>query len=423
MELKSSYTNGWNISIKTYKNILILYGINFLLALSFSIGFATSSSKSLIYNNLFSDFQFTAFIEFIINYKTYLSILFNQFLWFSVLYMLLNVFILGGILDSFFYKKFDSDRFWKHSKMFFFRYFKQSLYFLILNLVLFVLAFYILSIIFSQLIEKEAIETEFILPFFIVLSIYLILASFLYIISDYTKFSIYFSESNQILKSIWKNTKYFIKNFASVLILFFTFTSIIIFLIIFSLAMNYWINVSNYLSLFLVFLMHQIFVFVRIFLRLWFLSSQFSYFTIGFNKKIENKKAEFEALDEKAEAISQEKFKKEKTVIRQGKDERAQAAIKDINVMLENIQNQISNIEKEARPEIKAQLINNLILASQTEEWEMIEENVSHIKQENEIKRVISILDEIKQEKEKEKNQKKEIFQKKMEDDLFEFDD
>jgi hypothetical protein len=193
-------------------------------------------------------------------------------------------------------------------------------------------------------------------------------------------------------------------------------------LIISNLVISIKLEAINYFTLLLIFMLGQLFIFARIFARIWVLSAQYSLFTYDFNKKIENKRAEFQALDEKAEQLSKSQFEQEKSEIRQNKEEKAQTVIQGVNEMLKNIQYQLEEIEKEARPEIKEQLIEKLIQSSESEEWEILEEKAEESNKQRELSKVMSLIDEIKLEKAT-KNEKKTLQKPKITDDLWEFDD
>jgi len=423
MKVKESYIKGWKLAIKTIQNAYLLYAANFLLALIIGVSFATSiSSDSLLFNKLFKQFNFTIFAEFLQNYKALISMLKSQFVLFSAIYLLITIFLTGGIIDSFYKGKFESSQFWTNSSKFFFRYLRQAIYILIINALLLVLLLVSISAIFSNLIEKESTENAFILFSILLFIIYLLLNSFVYIISDYAKFGIYFTETDKVLSAIWRSTKYVFKNFGKVYLLFIFLMASPFVLISANLLVSIKLEAINYLSLILIFLIGQMFIFARIFARTWVLSGQYSLFTLDFNKKIENKRAEFMALDEKAEQISKTQFEQEKSEIRQNKEEKAQTVIQEVNEMLKNIQKQLEEIEKEARPEIKEQLIEKLIQSSESEEWEILEEKAEESNKQKELSKVMSLVDEIKLEKIAKKTKIEKKVQK-TSDDLFDFDE
>ncbi len=423
MKIKESYIRGWKLAIRTIPNTYLLYLANFLLALIIGITFATSiSSNSLLYSKLFNKFSYTAIFEFLRNYETLIDVLKSQFILFTGLYLLLSIFFTGGIVDSFFKEKFNQSEFWINSRKFFLRYFKQALYILIIKTLLLILLIFALSMVVSDLVEKESIENAYIFPIISLVFLYLILSSFIYVISDYAKFGIYFTETDKVLSAIWRSTKYVFKNFGKIYLLFLSLMVIPIVLIISNLVISIKLEAINYFTLLLIFLLGQLFIFARIFARIWVLSAQYSLFTYDFNKKIENKRAEFQALDEKAEQLSKSQFEQEKSEIRQNKEEKAQTVIQGVNEMLKNIQYQLEEIEKEARPEIKEQLIEKLIQSSESEEWEILEEKAEESNKQRELSKVMSLIDEIKFEKAT-KNEKKTLQKPKITDDLWEFDD
>jgi len=408
MRILKSYTSGWNLNIETIQNTVILYVTNFFLAFLLGLTFLSSvSSDSLLFDKLFKGFDFTAFVEFMRSIKSAIPFLRSQFFILLLVFSLLSTFFTGGILDSFFKEGFNQTRFWTNSGKFFFRLFRLSIYTFILYAIAFALSFVPLAFIFDNLNSKSAVETTYILPTILLIVLFIVLSSFVFIISDYSKIIIYLTEPNYIVKSIWRSTKFIFKNFFKTYTLFLLLMIVPIVLAIIYYSLNSLLGSNNLITLSLTFLIGQAFIFGRIFSRIWIMGSQYEFYTFFFNKNIEYKKAEFYALDEKAETISQIKFNEEKTEIRKNKEEKANTVINDVNSVLQKIQNQIDAIEMEVRPEIKEELINKLIESTETEEWEIFEEKTEDSKDQLQVNKVLSLVDEIKQEKiEKEKEEK-----------------
>lgn len=410
MRIKKSYTSGWSLNLETYQNSVILYLSNFFLALILGLIFINSfESDSLLFDKLFKNFNFTALVEMLRHFDSALPLIKSSFFVLTLAFILLRIFFTGGIIDSFFKEDFMHSRFWGSSIKFFSKFLRLTLYFFVFYTVIALISFVPLAFVFKALAQQSATEPAYITSFITAVFVFVFLSSFLFIISDYSKFIIYLTEPRYIFKSILRATKFVFKNLLKTYSLFLLLMIAPLILIAAYLVLNLIIGDSSIITLIISFLLAQVFIFSRIFIRIWIMSSQYQFYTYFFNKNIEYKKAEFYALDEKAETLSQLDFDKEKNEIRKNKEEKAKVVINDVNSILNKIQNQLNEIEKEARPELKEEMIEKLLETSKTEEWEMLEENAQDTGNSHKVSKVMSLIDEIKQERseqQKENNNK-----------------
>jgi hypothetical protein len=123
-------------------------------------------------------------------------------------------------------------------------------------------------------------ESEFLIILFNLLrySTIILLFGILNLIFDYFRIRIVIHQNYNVLKDWWLSFKFVIKKFWRVSILFWFFATIGIMLSIIHTQINNYFNPTNYITIFAIFILNQMFIVTKIWVKLLFISSQIEYY-------------------------------------------------------------------------------------------------------------------------------------------------
>jgi hypothetical protein len=280
MKILSSYFNGFKAALKTIKLITAIYAVTLILALVLAIPFGNTiqskAGNSMAFTSLLKDFNYTVYKDFMKQFGDAVAPYISSAIWMGIFYILFTIFFEGGVLTILKRKenKYLLKNFWEASAEYFLRFLRLAVYSIIIQ-VLIALAVYIpLGII----IDSASADAASIAPlFYIILTgavIHLVLFIFILIVTDYAKIMIVELESYKPLKIFLRSFGFVIRHFFSTyfLYLIILIAPIIIFLIYFRIERN--IGMSTGGNIFLMFIIQQIVICCRVFIKLWFLGSQ-----------------------------------------------------------------------------------------------------------------------------------------------------
>jgi hypothetical protein len=183
----------------------------------------------------------------------------------GIVYLLLNTFFAGGILDATEQDKFKFPRFFETSAQYFGR-FAMLLVFLFIFLMVLVSLAGMFFFIFAAIAEGGS-EKEYILwmiPPIIILAYFV---SFVLVLGDYARVMLFKSQSLTAYKAFWKSFSYIFKR-PSAIALFWVIIVLGIVLSLVYLGIDSLIGMHSGLTIFIMFLVQQVFVFARTFLKI-----------------------------------------------------------------------------------------------------------------------------------------------------------
>lgn len=268
------YLSAWRLLIKRKQIWYLLFIVNLFLAILLSIPFngllgSTVADTIVFYDSKFH-FDFLMIGDFINNYKLGLVPIFRQSLVFIVLYYFLQVFFSGGILSNIKSGiKGSEESFWNASLNWFFDMFRVSFYALLAQagvIALFVLFFVLLLGGLSPFnIENEG---NMIVIFKIVLPFYLFVALSILCIRDYVKMRHITGHQKWLNKTIPRTTIWVFRHIHFILPLFLLhILSFILVNYIYQWIM-YALTGDRVWMLFGMFLLVQLFIFIRLGIRI-----------------------------------------------------------------------------------------------------------------------------------------------------------
>ena len=288
MNIPKAYIGGFQKAAKSPRMLFILYFSNLVMALLLALPFMgflkNSFGSSALFESLLEGFNFTAFSNLMYYNSDGILAILGSIKWLILAYFLLNVFLTGGIIRTLNKEKFTTNNFFSGAAYNFFRFLGLSVIVTLVQ-VLFILLVYVpLGIIFDSLGDKLVSEISYyywaIGGFVFHLLIFLLIS----MIGDYAKFYLVLNDSFNIFKGFWKGIRYVFSRFLKTyfLYLFLLFIPAVVMYL-------YWyyekdMKMATGVGILIVFALQQAFIFLRVFLRVWVLSSQFKMYADDFIK-------------------------------------------------------------------------------------------------------------------------------------------
>lgn len=271
------------MSVRSLKMTFLIYCINLALALLVVFPFLGTLKSgfggSMLPDALLKGFDFTSLVEFLRNFKSIGGFI-SQARWMIVFYLIVSVFMSGGILFIINKKeKFSVLSFLNGCVFYFFRFFKLFVYMLLFNLLVALIVYMPLYFIIDSASETVTSEASL---FYIVLAgviIHLTLFVILQMTVFYAKIRIVSEDSRKVFRSIFRSLKFVFKHFASTLTLFLLQLIIPMLLVIVLFFFNAAIGMTSGFTILGMFIIQQTFILSRIFTRIWMYGSQYDLFS------------------------------------------------------------------------------------------------------------------------------------------------
>ena len=306
MKILKVYAVGFTSIIKRFRLISLAYLSllipALLVALPFRSYFTKAMSQYISPGKLLTGFDYTAFSE-LMNFRgDEIKAAFSQSFWLFIFYFFISVFVTGAIIhilqDK--EKKAKFINFISGGSKYFWRFLRLSIIFFILHALVAVIIYVPFGIMVKNTFKHAATEksTFFLfLPFGIV---HLLIAIYLWLISNYTRFIIVQTGSRLVLKSIWKALKFVSSHFFGTygLILLLFIFPLLLMMVYFKASAN--VEMTSGLLIFTGFLIQQFYFWLREATRVWAYASQFDYYLM-YHKDSENSAKDLENSEQVSE--------------------------------------------------------------------------------------------------------------------------
>ena len=274
MTVIQAYIKGLQTTFRNGKMWLLLYALNFLLAVLLAYplsGFLNKKlSTTLAIDKLSNGFDFTIFNDILKEYGDGIGVFGNLSIFASLLYLLFSVFVAGGILNVFIHHlptrqagntSTSLSNFWSGAGKYFWRILRLTFYFLIIQgLVVFIFV-NIYGALTAGGFENYDSEKYLWQVAYVLLPIYLFVATIFFMVQDYAKIHIVSSDKKWITQPILQAFRFVFKNFGKTLLLYLL--NLLTFLLFFFI---YW-KINGPLgpdSLLFAFIIGQLFIVFRI---------------------------------------------------------------------------------------------------------------------------------------------------------------
>lgn len=321
MNIPKAYIGGFQKAAKSPRMLFILYATNILMALLLALPFMgfmkNSLGNSKLLENVLQGFDFTVFSNLMFYHADGIAVILGNIKWLLLAFFTLSIFLTGGIIRTLNKEKFTTSQFFAGAAYNFFRFLGLSLIIIFVQII-FALLVYVPMVMILDSIGQGAEYTELSYYYVVIGAFVLHLLIFLFIsmIGDYAKFYLVLNDSFNIFKGFWKGVRYVFKNFLKTyfLYLFLLFIPAVIMYIYLYLEKD--IKMATGVGILIVFAMQQAFVFLRNFLRVWILSSEFKMYAEDFIQSSVVQDIVFSVVDTKtngAEKVVKEEPKKTET--------------------------------------------------------------------------------------------------------------
>jgi len=260
--------------------ILTLYVLNLLLAIPIALGFRATVTAafggSMGPGNLVEGFDFTVVQDFMNRHGEEIQPLSRQMAGFAFLSMLLSTFLAGGTL-SFLREKngsFSAEAFFKGCGKYFSRFFRLFLIFGILLILLAVILSVGLGTAFTQVAEGASSEVTAFAAFIAVGMAFLLPVMLLMMAADYAKVITVAHDARSMAGVTSDAVRFILKNFFPAVSL-----QLMLLLLALLLIAAYWgfeglIGMTSSLSIVVVFLVQQVFMTLRMWVRVTFFAGE-----------------------------------------------------------------------------------------------------------------------------------------------------
>lgn len=283
MKILKSYTAGFSRAIDSKKIVSIIYGITILFASIIAITLYSAviskvGSRLELYK-LLPDFNYTIYTDFMNNYGELIRPLAQMALWFGVLYFFFTVFFAGGILKTFEVSlvKSKAQTFFAGCAKYFFRFLRLGIYTLLIQLFFFITIAAVFSFVLGNASEASTEPQLFVIIVGWIL-IHLLFFILISLVSDYAKIILVKEDSKKVWSALYNGFIFAFRRIYLTLPLYILLIIIPLVLIVIYLLLDNIISTQNMLTVTIVFLMQQIFIWLRLLIKIWILGSELELF-------------------------------------------------------------------------------------------------------------------------------------------------
>ncbi len=266
MAIFTAYIRGWLNALSNIQLSIIYYMANLLFAIVAAYplkGYLENTvGYSLTLNESLGDFDFTFLTDFMNEYGVGLSTILNQSFVLVLVFLVFSIFLTGGIIKTI--AKKEKGHFWAGCGQYFGKLFILTLFFLALQASLFFLVFQGFQFLSGGL-SPFGLNTDedWVRAFQVVAPIYLFFATFLFMLQDYIKIHI----ANQSKGSILSATSAALKMVFRRIYLTLPLYLINLLTLGLSAYLYYLLRSSGIANVWILLILGQVFVFLRILLK------------------------------------------------------------------------------------------------------------------------------------------------------------
>jgi len=313
MNIAKAYIGGFQQSLRSPRMILILYAVNILTALILALPFMNTLKASFGYSgiveNLVNGFDYTTFSNFMFYSGKGIYAILAGIKWLVLAYFIISTFLTGGILRTLNKEKFTTSTFFAGSAYNFFRLLGLSAIMIITQIIFALLVYVPMSLIIDSIYPSVSSEITLYYVVFVAIFIHMLLFLLAAMIGDYAKFYLVLDDSFNIFKGFWKGVKYVFTNFFktySLYFILFILPSVFMYLYLY---LEKDIKMATGIGILIVFILQQVFIILRVILRVWVLASQLKIYSDDFIKSKDMQQIVMEVDD--IEDIEEEPLKEE----------------------------------------------------------------------------------------------------------------
>lgn len=287
MKIFTSYFSGLKSASRLKKMTTLIYGVTFLLALIIAIPFhstlTSEAGNTMALRSMLKHFDYTTYSDFMRVSGKAIRPFITTAIWMGMFYLLFTVFFSGGVLNilNSEVQKFSIKNFLDGCGKFFFRFLRLAIYMIIILLLVTAIVFMPIGMIIASAYKTVQSEASLFYIILIGAIVYAFFFLLILMIGDYAKIILFKNDSKKSLKSAWTSTKFVFKHFfgAYSLYILLLIAPVLFFVVYF--LLNNSIGMVSGFTIFIMFLIQQIFIWLRTWTKIWFLGSEIKYFEIN----------------------------------------------------------------------------------------------------------------------------------------------
>lgn len=267
---------------RNWKMVLTVFILNLSLGLILATPLynmlQSETQNSLEFEKLLTGFDFTVISDFLSQGRKSLRPFWLLSLALSVIYLILNIFFAGGILAQFTKRgSFTLDNFFKNSAQHFGRFLLVFLIELVALLGVAVISFACISIsLVASDGSTEPVQLALLIPSLLLSGI---LLTVVLNIGHYAKAILFKNLSVNAWVSFWKAAGYILHNFKTMRI-YWAILIVAVALVLLYLFVESAIGMTSSFKIGIMFILQQVFIFCRVFVKIWMLSGAFEYLSL-----------------------------------------------------------------------------------------------------------------------------------------------
>jgi hypothetical protein len=276
-----AYVNGIDDVWKNKKLLFLIYGIQVIIAYLMTIPVSDmlgkAFSNSTMGERILQQFDLTAFTTMLRHYGKGIDFI-GFIITFGIIYLIVSTFLAGGIIWLFVIKsKFSIGEFFNRCVQYFSRFFRLFLVSL-LYFIAAVIIFIIIGKLFSLLTKNSITEVLPVTLWVVKVLFLIIMVSVINMIFDYAKIITINNDNHKMFSTSFESIKFILMNYikSSGLYGLYFLTGII--LLVIYLVIENAFTVQSFLGVILFFILTQVYIFLRQWLRLSFFSGQTIYY-------------------------------------------------------------------------------------------------------------------------------------------------
>jgi hypothetical protein len=284
MNIFNSYSFGLKSASKSKKMVTVIYAVIFLLAMVIALPFHSVLSglagNTMELNPLLRHFNYSIYSDFMNSSGKYIKPFITAAIWMGAFYYLFTVFFTGGILNilSNESRKFSITGFLSGCGEYFFRYLRLGIYLLLVQFVAGIIVFLPLSKILSNNYDSTQHEASLIYIFIAGATVFAIIFILILIAGDYAKIILFRNNSKKVIKALLKSFGFVFRNLFSTYALFVILFLVSVFLFLIYLLIDSSPGMISTVTILIMFIVQQMFVWLRVFIKIWLLGSELSFY-------------------------------------------------------------------------------------------------------------------------------------------------
>lgn len=280
MKIFKSYSSGWAAALNSKRMTSLIYLIYLVLALLLVIPFyklfSSAAGNSMMPGQLIKGFDATALVELLRDSGQMFSFYLKAFWPWLIVFLILGTFFQGGVISwiSNTRGRFSSGTFFRNCVYYFWPFIKTAFYSIIIQAVLALIVY--LPVVL--LVGRDNLTDKYIVTTVIAgIAIHLVLLIWGTMIAEYTRLILFRTSGRKVLKALWKAFKICVGKIAALFAMYLLWLIIPLALFIGFYLLRTKLVIDTGMTIFLLFLVQQVFIWLRFLLKIQKTSIFYSY--------------------------------------------------------------------------------------------------------------------------------------------------